>query len=59
MFGHSSYFKILVEICKIISHGSILFSDKMNQNKLYDIYFLKMNKTNGQMQLKKSMRTII
>jgi hypothetical protein len=29
-------FKILVQLCKIISHNSILFSDKMNHTKIYN-----------------------
>jgi hypothetical protein len=29
-------FKILVQICKIISHVLIFFSDKTNHKKIYD-----------------------
>jgi hypothetical protein len=28
-------FKILIQICKTISHDSIFFSDKINHNKIY------------------------
>jgi hypothetical protein len=37
-------FKILVQICKIISNVSIFFSDKTNHSKIYDF----LNKMNGQ-----------
>jgi hypothetical protein len=46
-------FKILFQICKIISHDSI-FSDKMNNNKTY-VKILFFNKTNDQTQLKNQL----
>jgi hypothetical protein len=36
-------------INKITSHILIFFSDKLNRNKIYDI-FKKLNKINGQMR---------
>jgi hypothetical protein len=38
-------FKILIQICKIISYISISFSDKTHYNKIYDIFSIfKSNK---------------
>jgi hypothetical protein len=31
-------FKILIQICKIISHVPIFLSDKTNYNKIYNIF---------------------
>jgi hypothetical protein len=49
-------FKILVQKCKIISHDSIFFSDKMNPNKIYDNFYFWVRRM---VKRKKSMTTII
>jgi inhibitor of KinA sporulation pathway (predicted exonuclease) len=33
-------FKILAQICKIVSHVSIFLCDKTNHNKIYDDFFI-------------------
>jgi hypothetical protein len=34
-------FKILVQICKIISHNSIFFNNKIDHNKISEIFLIK------------------
>jgi hypothetical protein len=40
--------KIFVRIYKIINYVLIFFNDETNNNKLYYIFFKKINKMNGQ-----------
>jgi ABC-type uncharacterized transport system permease subunit len=47
-------FKIIIQICKIMSYILAFFSNKPNHNKIHDFYKNILNKINDQTCLNKS-----